>query len=52
MFSPSTRIHLKLLAALSFSLRHEKILSLLNAREEPEVLIREISRIESEFKRD
>lgn len=52
MFSPSTRIHLKLLGALSFSLRNESILSLLKSRVEADVLIREIARIESEFKRD
>lgn len=52
MFSPSTRIHLKLLATLSFSLRNESMLSLLSSRKEPGVLIREIARIESEFKRD
>jgi PTS system nitrogen regulatory IIA component len=52
MFSPSTPIHLKLLSALSFSLRRESFLSLLRLREEPDVLLREIARIESKFERE
>ena len=52
LFNPSTQIHLKLLATLSFCLRDKQFLTLIRNRASLESLLREITRIETDFNRD
>lgn len=52
MFSPSTQIHLRLLATLSFCLRDKQFLTLVKNRVSRELLLREITRIETDFNRN
>jgi PTS system nitrogen regulatory IIA component len=49
MFSPSTQVHLNLLARLSFCLREKTFMSMLKKRSQPDVFLSAISRIESGF---